>query len=100
MRSSMSRTFSLLLLGMGMVGLPCVLGGCGSDVSDTTGGTFTGSTGTAGSGGTGGDGGMGGAGFDLSRLTVDVSYEGSLGKVMENSDAKQQSLRAVLGIKI
>src|SRR5689334_16306646 len=43
---------------------------------------------------------MGGAGFDLSRLTVDVSYEGSLGKVMQNSDAKQQSLRAVLGIKI
>ena len=43
---------------------------------------------------------MGGAGFDLSRLTVDVSYEGSLGKVMENSDAKQQSLRAIFGIKI
>jgi len=43
---------------------------------------------------------MGGAGFDLSVLTVDVSYENSLGKVMENSDAKQQSLRAILGIKI
>ncbi|MDI1479991.1 hypothetical protein [Polyangium sp. y55x31] len=58
----MNRTFSLLLLGMGMVGLPFVLGGCGGDVSDTTSGTFTGSTGTAGSGGTGGAGGMGGAG--------------------------------------
>ena len=42
---------------------------------------------------------MGGAGFDLSRLTVDVSYESSLGDVMENSDASQQSLRAVFGIK-
>ncbi|WP_282417074.1 hypothetical protein [Polyangium sp. 15x6] len=49
---------------MGMVGLPCVLGGCGSDVSDTTSGTFTGSTGTAGSGGTGGMGGTGGTGGD------------------------------------
>jgi hypothetical protein len=43
---------------------------------------------------------MGGAGFDLSRFTVDVSYETSLGKVMENSDAKQQSLRAAFGLKI
>jgi len=43
---------------------------------------------------------MGGAGFDLSRFTVDFSYETSLGKVMENSDAKQQSLRAAFGIKI
>lgn len=62
MRSTMNRTFSFLLLSMGMVGLPCVLGGCGGDVSDTTSGTFTGGTGTAGSGGTGGAGGMGGAG--------------------------------------
>ena len=43
---------------------------------------------------------MGGAGFDLSRLTVDFSYETSFSKVMENSDAKQQTLRGVLGIKI
>ena len=43
---------------------------------------------------------LGGAGFDFSRFTVDVSYETSLGKVMENSDAKQQSLRAAFGIKI
>jgi len=43
---------------------------------------------------------MGGAGFDLSRFTVDFSYETSLGKVMENTDAKQQSLRAAFGIKI
>jgi hypothetical protein len=42
---------------------------------------------------------MGGAGFDLSRVTVDVSYEASLSKVMENSDVRQQSLRGAFGIK-
>ena len=43
---------------------------------------------------------LGGAGLDISRVTVDVSYEASLSKVMENSDARQQSLRAAFGFKL
>jgi hypothetical protein len=42
----------------------------------------------------------GGAGIDLSVLTLDVLYETSLGKVFKDSDNKQQSLRAAVGIKI
>ena len=43
---------------------------------------------------------QGGAGLDLAVLTFDVSYEASLGKVLKNSDAKQQTVRATVGIKI
>lgn len=42
----------------------------------------------------------GGAGIDLTILTFDVTYEASLGKVFKNSDTKQQTLRAAVGIRI
>jgi hypothetical protein len=41
-----------------------------------------------------------GAGLDLAVLTVDVSYEAALGKVLKDSDAKQQTIRAALGLKL
>lgn len=43
---------------------------------------------------------QGGAGLDLAVLTFDVSYEAALGKVLKNSDAKQQTLRAAIGFKL
>jgi hypothetical protein len=42
----------------------------------------------------------GGVGLDLSVLTFDVTYSASLGKELKASDAKQQTLRAAIGIKI
>ena len=41
-----------------------------------------------------------GAGLDLALLTIDVSYEKGLGKTFKNSDAKQDVLRALIGIKL
>lgn len=41
-----------------------------------------------------------GAGLDLTVLTIDVSYEKGLGKTFKNSDAKQDVLRALIGIKL
>lgn len=42
----------------------------------------------------------GGVGVDLAVLTLDVTYSASLGKELKASDAKQQTLRAAVGIKI
>jgi hypothetical protein len=56
--SFMTKTISLLCLGVVVVGLPAILGGCGSDVGSTF---TTGSSGSS-SSGMGGDGGLAGAG--------------------------------------
>ena len=41
-----------------------------------------------------------GAGLDLSALTLDLSYEKGLSKVLQGSNTKQQVIRATLGFRL